>query len=201
VSEGQPQKAVFYASTKDGRAFTLRIRLSASGQDEAAHPQIAAGKSGSAAAVWDEPHGDMRLVVFRTIWPGGQLGVGRSLNSGITGSYAVIAPVSDGFLVAWTSGQAAASSIVMQRVAAEQPPGSASQKKAFAFRGKVEQVDASAKTLMVLGEDVPGWMGRMTMVYGVDNVEILRTVKPGDRITATVYSGDFQTLHGVATGK
>lgn len=201
VGEGQPQKVVFYASTTDGRTFTPRLRLSASGQDEAAHPQIAAGKSGGVAAVWDEPHGDMRLVIFRTIWSGGRLGIGRSLNASITGSYPVIVSVADGFLVAWASGDGRASAIVMQRVGAEEPPGKPGEKKAFAFRGKVEHVDNGTNTLTVQGDDVPGWMGAMTMVYAVDDRDIVAKLKPGDHITATVYSDDFETLHGVAIGR
>jgi Cu/Ag efflux protein CusF len=198
VSDGKPQKVVFYASTKDARAFTPRLRLSASGQDEAAHPQVAAGKSGGAAAVWDEPHDGMRLVMFRNVWPGGQLGIGRSLNASITGSYPVIASVADGFFVAWTSGEGAASAIVLQRIRAEEPPGKPAEKKPLVFRGRVEHIDARANTLTVQGDDVSGWMGAMTMIYAVDNKEILAKMQPGDRITATVYSGDFQTLHGVA---
>jgi Cu/Ag efflux protein CusF len=198
VNEGQTQKVVFYSSTKDGRTFTPRTRLSASGQDEAAHPQIAAGKSGNVVAVWDEPHAAMRLVVLRTIWPDGRLGVGRSLNSGITGSHPVIASVTDGFLVAWTSGEGASSAIVMQRVGAEEPPGKPGQKKPYAFRGQVQHVDPAANMLTVQGDEIPGWMGAMTMVYGVDNKDVIAKLKPGDRITATVYDGDFQTLHGVA---
>jgi Cu/Ag efflux protein CusF len=202
VSEGQPQgqsqKVVFYASTADGRTFTPRVRLSASGQDEAAHPQIAGGRSGGLAAVWDEPHDGLRLVMFRPIWPGGQSGIGRSLNTSITGSHPVIAPVADGFLVAWTSAEGAASAIVMRHVAAEEPPGKPGEKRPFAFRGKVEQVDARAGTVTVQGDDVPGWMGAMTMVYKVENKDIVARVKPGDRIAATVYTDDFQTLHGVA---
>jgi Cu/Ag efflux protein CusF len=198
LSQGRPQKVVFYASTRDGRTFTPRLRLSASGQDEAAHPQIAAGKSGDVAAVWDEPHGSMRLVIFRTVWPGGQLGIGRSLNASITGAYPVVAGVADGFLVAWTSGAGAASGIVLKRVSAEEPPGKPGEKKPFPFHGKVEQIDSRANTLTVQGDEVPGWMGAMTMIYAVDNKDIVAKVKPGDQITATVYSGDFQTLHGVA---
>ncbi|HWB84393.1 MAG TPA: TolC family protein [Bryobacteraceae bacterium] len=69
-------------------------------------------------------------------------------------------------------------------------------KKEFAFRGKVEQVDAAAKRLTVANEPIQGWMGAMTMAYGVSNEAVLSTLKPGDQIAAKVYEGDF-TLYDV----
>ena len=73
----------------------------------------------------------------------------------------------------------------------------ASAKKEFAFRGKVESVDPATKSMSVAGEDVPGWMMAMTMVYKADKPEVTDQVKAGDQITATVYEGDMQTLHDV----
>ena len=70
-------------------------------------------------------------------------------------------------------------------------------KKEHAFRGKVEKVDAKAKTLTVDGENVEGWMGAMTMSYAVDKEDIITKVKAGDQITAKVYEGDYKTLHDV----
>ena len=69
-------------------------------------------------------------------------------------------------------------------------------KKAYAFRGKVEKVDTSSKPLTVTNEPIEGWMGTMTMAYGVDKPETLTRVKVGDQITAKVYEGD-STLYDV----
>jgi len=69
-------------------------------------------------------------------------------------------------------------------------------KKEYTFHGAVESVDKGSKSLRVNGEKVEGWMDAMTMDYKVDDPSIVDKVKPGDRITATVYDGDY-TLHKV----
>jgi len=74
-------------------------------------------------------------------------------------------------------------------------------KKEFVFKGKVEKVDANAKTVTVNNEKVDGWMNSMTMSYSVDKPDVLKTVKPGDQITAKVYEGDFKTLYSVEVVK
>ena len=66
-----------------------------------------------------------------------------------------------------------------------------------AFKGVVQKVDEKAKSLTVDGENVPGWMMAMTMVYSPDKEEIFKTVKAGDQITATVKDGDAKTLYNV----
>jgi Cu/Ag efflux protein CusF len=60
----------------------------------------------------------------------------------------------------------------------------------------VTEVKPSTNYLMVDGEAVDGWMGAMTMNYQVDDPGILKTLKAGDHIQATVYEGDY-TLHKV----
>jgi Cu/Ag efflux protein CusF len=67
-------------------------------------------------------------------------------------------------------------------------------KKSFKFHGKVESVAADSVT--VAGDNVEGWMPAMTMKYKVDDPKILKQVKAGDEITATVYEGDY-SLHKV----
>lgn len=69
-------------------------------------------------------------------------------------------------------------------------------KKALSFRGRVEQVSPGSKRITVSNEPVEGWMGAMTMAYPVSNEDVLTKLKPGDRITATVYAGDL-TLYNV----
>jgi len=69
-------------------------------------------------------------------------------------------------------------------------------KKSYMFHGKIEAVDENARSLKVNGEEVKGWMAAMTMDYKVDDPAVLKKVKPGDRITATVYDGD-PVLHRV----
>ena len=197
VNEGQPQKAVFYASTKDGRTFTPRVRLSAAGQEEAAHPQIAVGSSGAVAAVWDEPRGNTRQVIFRSLGADGQWSAARLLDSTGTASHPVVVPVADGFLVGWASGEAVTSAVTLQRIGVSPVIVKPAVPREHTFRGKVESIDTRTNTLTVNGEGVTGWMGAMTMVYQVENKDIIGRLKAGDEIAATVYDGDFQTLHGV----
>jgi Cu/Ag efflux protein CusF len=71
---------------------------------------------------------------------------------------------------------------------------SALDKKSYAFHGKVEAVNAT--TIKVNGEKVEGWMEAMTMDYKVDDPAILKKLKAGDQIMATVYDGD-PVLHKV----
>jgi Cu/Ag efflux protein CusF len=71
-----------------------------------------------------------------------------------------------------------------------------SNKKSYVFHGKVEAVDEHGKNLKVNGEEVKGWMAAMTMDYKVDDAAVLKKVKPGDQIMATVYEGDL-VLHKV----
>jgi Cu/Ag efflux protein CusF len=71
------------------------------------------------------------------------------------------------------------------------------ERQEFAFAGTVEQIDRTTGVVAVAGEAVPGWMMAMTMSYYLEPAEVLEELEPGDRITAKVYSGDFQHLYEV----
>ena len=70
-------------------------------------------------------------------------------------------------------------------------------KKEYTFKGKVEKIDVTAKTITVNGEKVQGWMEAMTMMYSVDKPDVLKTIKVGDQITARVFEGDTKVLHDI----
>ena len=66
--------------------------------------------------------------------------------------------------------------------------------KSHTLEGKVEAVQATMLT--VNHGKVEGYMDAMTMPYKVDKPDLLKNVKVGDQISATVYDGDY-TLYDV----
>ena len=79
----------------------------------------------------------------------------------------------------------------------EDPPEETPAVQEFDFAGEVQSVDSTRRTVSVLNEDVPGWMSPMTMSYAVTPPAMLDSLRRGDRITATVRSGDVSTLYEV----
>lgn len=78
----------------------------------------------------------------------------------------------------------------------EKQPSSEKKPDSHVLLGRVEAVSESTGKLTVNHGNVEGWMGAMTMAYGVDKPEVLKKIKAGDQIKATVYDGDF-SLHEV----
>lgn len=106
IGQKDPEGALFYASTRDGRAFTPRVRIPTLGSPKPAHPQIALGADGRIAVAWDETVDGRRVAAVREIRPaGGQGTFGEIvlLSEGAPAVYPVLAPTSDGFVAVWTS--------------------------------------------------------------------------------------------------
>jgi len=66
--------------------------------------------------------------------------------------------------------------------------------KSHTLEGKVEAVQTDR--VIVNHGRVPGYMDAMVMPYKVDKPDILKKIKAGDQISATVYDGDF-TLYDI----
>ncbi len=88
--------------------------------------------------------------------------------------------------------------------------GGASQStsgKRYHLKGKVVSIDKRANMANIDGEDIPGFMGAMTMPYIVKPASELDKLAPGDAITADiVVQGDESWIenvtvmaHGTAT--
>jgi hypothetical protein len=68
--------------------------------------------------------------------------------------------------------------------------------KAIEFLGEVQSVDALHHTAKIKHVDIPGYAARGTSEYSVENEAVLRKLRPGDDIRATVYPND-STLHSI----
>ena len=54
VGGPNPEGALFYASTRDGRTFTPRTRIPTLGSARPTHPQIVVDRRGRIVVAWDE---------------------------------------------------------------------------------------------------------------------------------------------------
>jgi protein SCO1/2 len=61
-----------------------------------------------------------------------------------------------------------------------------SQVRRYRLKGTVVQVDKAQQHLVVNHEEIPGFMGAMTMPYPVVDTQTLEKLSPGDQITADV---------------
>ena len=83
----------------------------------------------------------------------------------------------------------AAAGLLVTSTLAQQAKG-----KPHTLEGKVEGVQTDR--LVVNHGKIEGYMDAMTMPYKVDKPDVLKDVKAGDQISATVYDGDC-TLYDV----
>jgi hypothetical protein len=109
--------ALFYASSVDGRTFTVRERVPTEGLPH--HPQIAIAADGSPALAWDELAAGTRRAAFAraTLSATGRPTFARTIVSGADPAvYPVIAPTAAAAIVAWTAGRGPESVIRVERM-------------------------------------------------------------------------------------
>lgn len=119
IGGDQPEGALFYSSSKDGRTFTTRHRVPTLGSPKPSHPQIVlAGKE--LIVAWDEVVGGVRQAAARTLHVDG---AGRGtfgdvirLGGNGSSSYPVLAATTRGVVAALTRGTGADSAVFVERV-------------------------------------------------------------------------------------
>jgi hypothetical protein len=95
--------ALFFASTRDGRRFTPRLRVPTRDDATPSHPQIVATGSGTLALAWDESGGGRRSAVVRGLTVGDSPAWGPAVSLG-QGTYPVLAAGVNGeLLAAWAT--------------------------------------------------------------------------------------------------
>ena len=129
----EPQGALFYASTSDGRTFTPRVRIPTLGSPKPAHPQIVADDRGRLVVAWDEVIDGQRIAVVRELHHAGvrpPRHLRRSApphHEASASTYPVLASTSRGLLAVWTSGAAGASVIAVKQIDLPPQPTTASR--------------------------------------------------------------------------
>jgi hypothetical protein len=116
VSDGEPQKALFYATSRDGKTFSPRARVPTAGMTNPSHPQLTLTPDGGPVIVWDEVMGGARRVVLSRVSRGGAPGRPEVLSGSEPASYPVTIPSNAGeLLVAWTSRSSPDQSLIRLR--------------------------------------------------------------------------------------
>jgi hypothetical protein len=108
VIEGaKPEGAIFYASTRDGRRFTPRVRIPTLGGPKPSHPQIVIERGGRTFVAWDETVNGRRVAAARELrpQPDGAITFGDIIMLSPNGPamYPVLAPTDKGLVVVWTT--------------------------------------------------------------------------------------------------
>jgi hypothetical protein len=112
----EPEGALFYASSADGRSFTPRVRIPTLGSPKPMHPQVLARTPDRIMVAWDEVVNGVRRAAVRSLRldEAGQpiFGAPHHLGSlDSPSSYPVLVPTSRGTLAVYVEGKAGASKI------------------------------------------------------------------------------------------
>ena len=102
INEGEPQKAVFYATSRDARTFSARARVPTTGITPG-HPQLTVMPDGGAAIVWDETVDGLHRVSLTRVSPDRAFGRPQVLSGNDYASHPVLARSAGDLIVAWTS--------------------------------------------------------------------------------------------------
>ena len=104
VNEGEPLKALFYATSRDGKVFSPRTRIPATPGATPGHPQLALTSDGGVRIVFDETTGGVRRVSLARVSRGNGIQAPEVLSGDEAASHPVIVQTTPGaLLVAWTS--------------------------------------------------------------------------------------------------
>ena len=117
VGGANPEGALFYASSSDGRTFTPRTRIPTMGSARPTHPQIVADRRGRITVAWDELLDGRRVAAARALLPTGQgatFGPVLTLSGDGPAMYPVLAATDAGLVAVWTTGGDA--SVIQVRV-------------------------------------------------------------------------------------
>jgi hypothetical protein len=117
TESGQETLALFYASSRDGRTFSPRVRIPTTGP--AYHVEIALSAGGTLTIAWDEAVKSGRRVRFARGRPspdGGMEFTTLPVPGDALGSYPVIAPSGEGITAAWAHTAGDGSSIEVSRL-------------------------------------------------------------------------------------
>jgi hypothetical protein len=117
VAAPEPHKALFYSTTRDGKRFTARTRVSPLRRN-ITHPQIAVGPAGEVAVFWDELVNGRRRVFLSRRASNGSFGPAEPLSGTTSASYPMPVFADGGFVVAWTDGGGDDARVVVRRLPA-----------------------------------------------------------------------------------
>lgn len=108
IGGARTEGAIFYASTRDGRRFTSRVRIPTLGSPKASHPQIVVGPTGRIFVAWDESVDGRRVAAARELRlrTGGVPAFGDIVTLSPNGPalYPVLAATEKGLVAVWTAG-------------------------------------------------------------------------------------------------
>lgn len=112
VGDGEPQKVIFYSTSRDGLTFSARQRVPTDASVTPGHPHLTLAAGGGAAIAFDEAASGVRRVSLVRISATGVIQPPQPVSGGAElASHPVVVQVPSGeYLVAWTSRPAATSS-------------------------------------------------------------------------------------------